>query len=229
MKRLDVQEYPELWRRFHGRGDLAARRELIELHLSLPALVAARCAFPRKLDVDDALGEGRLALVAAVDSYDPRRGLRFLNWAHRKIRWRYREWLRQEDLLTRGERRRARQEGREADEPILLSLQQVLADLELDSGFNERVPALGDVFGYSPDLDATAEAALQAERLWSAVRHLGGKRSQVLALVYGEDLGQRETARRLGCCATNVSLHRRKSIEELKSRLAGQAEFFGGG
>ncbi|TCJ15850.1 sigma-70 family RNA polymerase sigma factor [Rubrobacter taiwanensis] len=71
-------------------GDRAARRRLIEGNLGMVAALARRYARRWGVSLDDLLQEGALALVQAVNSYDPGREMRFSTyaawWARQAIR-----------------------------------------------------------------------------------------------------------------------------------------------
>jgi RNA polymerase primary sigma factor len=62
-------------------GDRAARRRLIEEHLGMVAGVARHYAHKWGVPLEDLLQEGALALVQAVDHYDPGRGMKFSTYA----------------------------------------------------------------------------------------------------------------------------------------------------
>ncbi|ABG03643.1 RNA polymerase, sigma 28 subunit [Rubrobacter xylanophilus DSM 9941] len=62
-------------------GDREARRRVIESHLGLAAALARRYARRWVVPFEDLLQEGALALVHAVDHYDPSRGMRFSTYA----------------------------------------------------------------------------------------------------------------------------------------------------
>lgn len=61
-------------------GDLDARDELVQMSLRLVAL-RVRHLGVRAVDIDDALQSGTLGLIAAVDRFDPDRGVRLATYA----------------------------------------------------------------------------------------------------------------------------------------------------
>lgn len=76
-------------------GDLAARRELVRRSLRLVAMRVRALGFT-PAETDDALQEGVVALLAAVERFDPDRGARLATFAWPRIsgallRWRGRE------------------------------------------------------------------------------------------------------------------------------------------
>ncbi len=62
-------------------GDQEARRQLIEAHLGMVSALARRYARRWDVPLEDLLQEGALALVQAVDHYDPDRGMKLSTYA----------------------------------------------------------------------------------------------------------------------------------------------------
>ena len=62
-------------------GDQDARRRLIEAYLGMVSALGRRYARRWGVPVDDLLQEGALALVQAVDHYDPDRGMKLSTYA----------------------------------------------------------------------------------------------------------------------------------------------------
>jgi RNA polymerase primary sigma factor len=76
---LTLEEELELGRRVK-QGDPVARRILIESNLRLVVSIALRYASPR-LPLEDALQEGCIGLIQAVEKYDYTKGFRFSTYA----------------------------------------------------------------------------------------------------------------------------------------------------
>ncbi len=75
--------HPELWERWLGLRETAARDELVEIYLWLVRYVAGRLmvGLPPHYDQNDVEGHGMFGLLDAVDRYDPSRGVRFETYA----------------------------------------------------------------------------------------------------------------------------------------------------
>jgi RNA polymerase sigma factor for flagellar operon FliA len=73
----------ELWTRWCGDRDMAAREALTEAYLWLVRFVAGRLmlGLPAHFEQDDVEGHGCLGLLEAMDHYDPTRGVRFETYA----------------------------------------------------------------------------------------------------------------------------------------------------
>jgi RNA polymerase sigma-B factor len=70
----------ELLRRYHEEGDLAAREELIEEHMSLVRSLARRYSY-RGEQLDDLVQIGAIGLIKAIDRFDLERGVELTTYA----------------------------------------------------------------------------------------------------------------------------------------------------
>mgnify|MGYP000978526849 FL=1 len=94
VQKLAPAEEGELWRAYKERGDEAARRRIIE---SYQPLVFREVMPYRALPaVMDAVQEGTIGLIEAVERYDPTRGVAFSLYAVHRVRGRILDFLRRE-------------------------------------------------------------------------------------------------------------------------------------
>ena len=94
VQKLTPTEEGELWRAYKERGDEAARRRIIE---SYQPLVFREVMPYRALSaVMDAVQEGTIGLIEAVERYDPTRGVAFSLYAVHRVRGRILDFLRRE-------------------------------------------------------------------------------------------------------------------------------------
>ena len=75
----------ELWRRMSNEGDEDARDELIVSYRPLVFWLAKKFTV-RPSSYQDLVQEGMMALIRAVDRFEPERGLRFTTYAFHRIR-----------------------------------------------------------------------------------------------------------------------------------------------
>jgi RNA polymerase sigma factor FliA len=87
-----------------------SRDELILEHLPQVRLVATRMqkSLPRSVTLDDLISSGVVGLIAAVDRYDPKQGVKLKTYAEYKIRGAILDNLRTIDWAPREGRKRAR-------------------------------------------------------------------------------------------------------------------------
>lgn len=94
VQKLTPAEEGELWRAYKERGDEAARRRIIE---SYQPLVFREVMPYRALPaVMDAVQEGTIGLIEAVERYEPTRGVAFSLYAVHRVRGRILDFLRRE-------------------------------------------------------------------------------------------------------------------------------------
>jgi RNA polymerase sigma factor for flagellar operon FliA len=95
-----------LWKEFRSTKSVAARNELIEIYMPLVDKVAeilARRLWPR-VTADELASAGYDGLIAAVNSFDPARGVKFETYCRQRIGGAIRDWQREIDPLGRSGR-----------------------------------------------------------------------------------------------------------------------------
>lgn len=99
-----------LWERYQVRGDLDARRLLLEQHLGLVHHIARQIAdrVPDGVELDDLVSAGALGLVMALQAFEPARGLAFSTYATPRIRGAILDDLRSRDWVPRSVRSKSR-------------------------------------------------------------------------------------------------------------------------
>jgi RNA polymerase sigma-B factor len=224
-------------------GDRHARDELIERFLPLARAVARR--YDRSGEpLDDLVQVASLALVKAIDRYDPQRGAAFSSYAvptiagEIKRHFRDRAWLVRpprdvQELTLRVDRAAERLQTDlnraptiaeiaaavdTTDELVLESMQAREAydalSLNGPSGRSADHPPLQDVLGELDSGYDDAESRVVAARLLRAV---SPRERLVLRLRFEEDLTQAEIGTLLGVSQMQVSRIMRGALERLRS------------
>ena len=94
VQKLAPEEERALWRAYKENGDMAARRRIIEAYQPLVFReVYPYRALPAAMD---AVQEGTIGLIEAVERYDPDYGAAFSLYAVHRVRGRVRDFLRRE-------------------------------------------------------------------------------------------------------------------------------------
>jgi RNA polymerase primary sigma factor len=180
---LDGGEERRLLRRIVA-GDRDARRRLIEAHLGIVSTLAWRYAKKFGVPVEDLMQDGALALVQAVDHYDPDRGMKLSTyatwWVKQAIRRAVmaqscpmrvpeRLWKRAEELSRIEQRSGSRPEDRGKDpteasgwsgeelEEVRRALQPVVS---LEAPVGDETGELGDVLP-DPSAEDPAEVCVR--------------------------------------------------------------------
>jgi RNA polymerase sigma factor (sigma-70 family) len=161
----------------------AARR----FHLRVPPCVA----------LDDLISAGTIGLIQAVDRFDHARGPRFRTYAQHRIQGAMLDFLRQEDPLSRAERRRVR-ESADGPEATTVSLNET----------HLRRPS------------APTEAAFTNHHdIRRARRSLSARENRVIALLYDFGWQSREVAVELSVNESRVSQIKQRAIAKLRLLL----------
>jgi RNA polymerase sigma-B factor len=238
----------QLFRAWHEHRDEAARAELIRRHLPLARKLASR--YNRSSEpFEDLVQVASVGLIKAVERFDPNLGTAFTSFAvptivgELKRHFRDTCWTIQVD--RRGQERAravlAAQEamGAAGRSPTVQDLAQFLeCDTEdvlegLQAALAYRAVSLDAPGGVSDGSEPTSTLAdtvgaddeglhLVDERatLSAAVRHLPKIERSILYLRYGEDLSQKEIARRVGISQMHVSRLLRRSLGRLRDQLS---------
>src|SRR2546421_9075248 len=104
---LQIQEaLTTAWTQFKGHGSGKARNFIIEHYRYLISKTRQRIipTVPTKIAPEDLEQEGLIALVKAVDQFEPSRGVKFESYAISMVRGAMLEYLRKEDWVPRSVR-----------------------------------------------------------------------------------------------------------------------------
>ena len=126
-----------------------------------------------------------IGLIQAVDHFDTNRGLKFKSYAQHRILGAMLDFLRAEDPLSRGERRRIRESGMAMASPVTVSLDQL------------SVPVLNQLVATE---DGTTAEMLRGLDALGSRRCLSARENRVITLLFG--LGWRSRA---VACAMKVN------------------------
>jgi RNA polymerase sigma-B factor len=236
--------------RRHRGGDRRAREILIARYLPLARNLASRYRGTPE-PFDDLVQVAALALVKAVDRWDPDRGLAFSSYAvptilgelrryFRDVTWAVRPPRALQELCLAVELARAELSSANGREPTVADLaervgrplEEVLEALYATAGRSAH--SLDAPVNKGEDDTATAVDLIgwddlgydQAEDR-ATVEHLtsvlDARAREILRLRFAEDLLQSEIAERVGCSQMHVSRILRSSLERLHLRYGAQS------
>ena len=116
-QRLTSSEAERLWRSWKARGDVRSRDALVLAYAPMVRYIASRKAreLPAHCDVDDLASAGLVALVEAVDRFDPVKGASFEQYAWTRVAGALVDELRKQDWASRSVRREGRRIERARD------------------------------------------------------------------------------------------------------------------
>jgi len=191
-----------------------AREATIVQYISHVHILAKRLqlCLPPCVTYDDLVGAGTIGLIQAVDRFQPSRGLKFGTYARHRIRGAMLDFLREEDPLSRTERRRIR--AAEATNAAA-GEKTVSATISL-----EWLPA--------PELRKLCSRAgcpsshlVDRVDLRRARRALSARENRVISLLYELDWKNRDVAWELGVNESRVSQIKHVALSKLRTGLAG--------
>jgi RNA polymerase sigma factor for flagellar operon FliA len=247
----DQQASLDLWRAYRRTKDSALRDQLIEADLPLVKYVAARIAsrLPKHLRLDDLYSAGLLGYLAAVEDFDPERGVQFAAYATHRVRGAIFDELRRLDWVPRGVRERIRDTQRAID-TLLQRLdrhptdEEIAAELGIETeayrkslsdgvtlvsltstaGAEGDGPALSDNVEDTVTPDPLSTLAEEERRaiLGRLIDRLPERERHVLSLYYHEELTMREVGAVLGVTESRVSQLHSSAVQRLTVMLRRQ-------
>lgn len=226
-------------------GDVSPRDALILDHIPLLHHIAGRMNFESGgMDKDDLYGFGMLGLIAAADSWDESRGLKFSTYAYTKIRGAILDEIRRMDFLPRGRREKVRELDKvvrklehtngspptpeEIGEAMGVSAQEVdevlaqahsAAQSSLDDGPDAHLATLlTDPSCESPS--GSAEWEETRAKLAEVILQLPDQEQTVITLYYAEELLLKEISDILGVTESRVSQIHSRALYRLNQKLS---------
>ena len=235
-RRLTGPEAESLWRAWTERGDSSARDRLVLAYSPMVKYLASRKAreLPAHCELDDLVSCGLVAVVEAVDRFDPAKGATFEQYAWTRVAGSIVDELRRQDRVSRSSRSLARsiertqerffvQNGRQPSEQELAAelkiglkeLRERTGELDRANVVSLNAPAgdeqsgeIGETIGAAPGLGDPDRALLNREKtdvFKQAMGTLSDRERDVLTLVYVGGLQGAEIGRRLGVTESRVS------------------------
>lgn len=192
---LSPEEEAALWRACKLEGDLQARARLIESYQPLVCREAQ--PFRTRPDVMDAVQEGTIGLIEAVERYEPRRGVAFSLYAVHRIRGRILDFLRREGGAD------------------IACLDSVTLDNGAQVNLKEGLPDAA-----AASVAEQAEEAELSARLHGALARLPAKEKAVLEGIYLSGGEARDMAEGLKVSLAHVYRLREKGIRRVRGMLS---------
>lgn len=246
--RVDEREVAPLWDAFRASPSRETRNRLVEAYQPLVHDVVRRFAgrLPRSVDRGDLETAANVGLIAAVEGYDPSRGVRFETYCELRTKGALLDELRTQDWLPRpwrhrlelrkrvSERLRSEASREPSDEEIAMSMG--LSPEDYAAQFGTAVPTAPS--GAAPGADGiedgvamlevvaddhleTPEDRLTREELLRLVaQKLTEQEYRIVYLKYWEELPMREIGELTGLSESRVSKVHARLIERLRARLS---------
>ena len=245
---LDALTTEELFQTYKRTGNEELKWPLVMRYMGLVKTIAlqVRGVYSSFAQVDDIVNEGVLALVGAVDKFDPDKGIKFETYVSKRIRGAIIDLARRQDWVPRSVRRKAREIDQASvelfaelgrypsDSEIAARLgispgqyQEDLAStslcnvLSLDSIFEDREAGGADV----ADQEAAGrpeDTLLRQElldTLTDAIVSLRENEQLVISLYYKKNLSMKEIAQVMEVSEPRISQIHSSAIRKLKAQM----------
>ncbi len=233
----------EAIREYRRTGSVNLRNDIVLRYLDLIRVIAVslRNTYAKYATSDDIINEGVLALISAIDSFDPERGVKFETYANLKVKGAIIDYVRQQDWVPRQVRRFGKeldaaygelfgQLGRHPTNAELADFMGITKE-RLAQGMSESAGAVTLSFeellyedNFNVESSGSADGELYERELKKviseAIEELPPKGRQVVTLYYYEKLKFSEIGTVLGLSESRICQIHAKSMLALKHRLS---------
>ena len=234
----------ELFLKFHNEGDMDARNELLERYLFITKIIAKKFT-GRGIEYEDLQQTASLALVHAIERFDPTRGIKFNSFATPSLIGEIKNYFRDTSRMIRVPR---------ADGMLLKKMNEAIADHVSKTGDSPSPAHLASLLGVKEEkvlellemkragsvlsLDAAYSEENDSDMLEMVGEDDGGfgalenreffkyclslldeKEKKLIVSRYIHKRSQAEVAKLLGVSQMQVSRMERKILNKLKTKL----------
>lgn len=200
---LDEAEENELLERKEA-GDKEARRKLIEHNLRLVAHITKKY-YASDGEQDDLISIGTIGLIKAVSTFNAGKGIRLATYAARCI---------ENEILMHFRASKKSAQDISISEPI---------DTDKDGNALTLIDVIADDKNMLDDIDLRFRGEKLGEYINSC---LTDREKRIIYLRYGilggDEMPQREVAKKLGISRSYVSRIEKKALEKLKNKYEGK-------
>lgn len=228
---------------YQQSGDIALRNEIVLRNMGLvrSCAMSLRNMYIKYGDADDVVNEGVIALMDAIDTYDPLKGAKFETYASLRIRGAIIDFIRKQDRVPRQVRKFAR--SLDKANSMLYNLYNrapTTAELSAQMGMDEdkllkcmaeascTVTLSFEELLYEDNFEEPAVPSQTDSRLMrnelmkmvaDAVEDLKEKERQVITLYYYKNMKYSDIAKVLGVSESRVCQIHTKAALALKAKL----------
>ncbi|MCR5481621.1 MAG: FliA/WhiG family RNA polymerase sigma factor [Clostridia bacterium] len=247
--REEDNNYIELWEPYLKSGSIEDRNDLVLRYTDLVKRIVLRFrgSYSNYAQMDDMINQGIIALIDAVEKFDPHLGNKFETFASVKIRGAVIDFMRKQDWVPRNQRNLAKElddaygalYSETGEEPTkeeladymgitpaglekILEQRQNSMVLSYEEAINEKMMVAAPIVENRSDNETPEGVLLYGElkeKLAEAIDLLNEKERLVVTLYYYENLKLKEIAEVMGITESRVSQIHSASIVKMKKRL----------
>ncbi len=246
----EYEKYIEQWKPYLESKSEKNRNDIVLEYMDLVKKIVMRFRgrFNNYAHIDDMINQGIIALIDAVEKYDPYMGNKFETFATVKVRGAIIDMMRKGDWIPRNQRSLAKELdsvysalyselGREpAKEELatamnltVVTLDKVLEQrqnsmiLSYEEVINEKMQVATPIYINSSDVQTPESSLLQTElveQLAKAIEKLNEKERMVVSLYYYENLKLKEIAQVMNITESRVSQIHSAAILKMKHQMS---------
>lgn len=236
----------EVWLAYQANRLPEIRNKILMAYVYIVKCTAAKmhAVFSNHADIDDIISCGTLALMDAIDRFDVHKGVRFDSYASFRVRGSVIDYLRKQDWIPRGLRKKAKdiedcfsklrlQLGREPDdrevaEAMGISVIELNEMIGEAAGFNivsfeelvqDRIRQTPDGSGKFEVPDIQLQTDELKKMIAQSIDTLTEKERLVVSLFYYEELKNKEIAQMLNVSESRVSQLHSKALIRMKMMI----------
>lgn len=246
---IDEDNTLQQWRSYKANKSIEARNELVLQYTSLVRKIVLRFkgSYSNFGQLDDMVNQGIIALIDAVEKFDPELGNKFETFASLKIKGAIIDFMRKQDWIPRNQRNLSKEldevynelYAQRGSEPTKLEvaekmgvslphLDKILQQrhnaiiLSYEEAINEKMMVASPLIVNESDRESPETGLLYEElkgKLMEAIDHLNEKERLVVSLYYYENLKLKEIAEVLSITESRVSQIHSAAIIKMKNKL----------
>jgi RNA polymerase sigma factor for flagellar operon FliA len=239
----------QLWQLYKTNKSVETRNEIVLMYTSLVKKIVLRFkgSYSNFGQLDDMVNQGIIALIDAVEKFDPELGNKFETFASLKIKGAIIDFMRKQDWVPRNQRNLSKeldevynefyaehgcepskQEMADKMGVSITHLDKILQQrhnsiiLSYEEAINEKMMTASPLIANESDKDSPETGLLYEElksKLMEAIDQLNEKERLVVSLYYYENLKLKEIAEVLSITESRVSQIHSAAIIKMKSRL----------
>jgi RNA polymerase sigma factor for flagellar operon FliA len=246
-ERARERELDHLWKLYRRHSTDESRNALVAKYQRLVARIVRRFVvrLPKTVDQGDLDTAANFGLMSAIESFDPKRGVRFESYCELRIKGALLDELRNQDWLPRPwrnrierhkralERLRAELGGEPTDEQVAQALEMSVSEYRQFFGRGLPLAPAGSMPGADeagddvpglevvadPHGDAPGEKLSREELLQLVAQKLTAQEYRIVYLKYWEELPMREIGQLEGLSESRVCKIHARLLERLKDRF----------
>jgi RNA polymerase sigma factor for flagellar operon FliA len=247
---IDEDKTIQLWRYYKTNKNIETRNEIVLHYTSLVRKIVLRFkgSYSNFGQLDDMVNQGIIALIDAVEKFDPDLGNKFETFASLKIKGAIIDFMRKQDWVPRNQRNQSKEldevynelYAERGCEPTKMEmaermgvsvthLDKILQQrhnsiiLSYEEAINEKMMIASPLIVNENDKDSPESGLLFEElksKLIEAIDQLNEKERLVVSLYYYESLKLKEIAEVLSITESRVSQIHSAAIIKMKNRMS---------